>query len=162
MPLARHKKQELAYTLVESTHPKSVDGKYYEHILIIEKYLNRMLYDWETVHHINEIKNDNRIENLFVCSRHQHDKAHGMKTVSMYRLFPHWISKECNKCKKLFWGSPNTIKDRKRCSVNCKSIKVEKVCEVCGTIITVPLRQYDNWKFCSRTCKRKVTNDKRH
>ena len=91
------------YIVVKSTHPKSVGGQYYEHILIVEKNIGRQLYDWETIHHINEIKKDNRIENLFLCSRTQHDKAHGMKTVSLYRLFPHWISKECKKCRRIFW-----------------------------------------------------------
>ena len=57
------------YTLIRSSHPKSINGKYYEHILVVEKYLKRYLHDNETVHHINEIKTDNRIENLFVCSR---------------------------------------------------------------------------------------------
>ena len=149
------------YELVKSNHPKSINGKYYKHILVVEKYLNRYLRDNETVHHINEIKTDNRIENLFVCSRQEHDKAHGMKTVSMYRLFPHWVQKECAKCHRNFYGPQNIIKNRRRCSVNCKPIKVDKVCDWCDTIFTVPLYLYSQWEFCSKLCKRKANNDKR-
>ena len=148
-----------SYTLIKSKHKKSIKGYYYEHILVVEQFLNRELTANETVHHINGIKNDNRIENLFVCSRQQHDKAHGMKTVSQYRLFPHWIEKQCKRCHKNFYGPPHIIKKRTRCSVKCKSIKVDKQCGHCGTIFTVPLHTYSQWTFCSRLCKRKAKND---
>jgi hypothetical protein len=57
-------------------HPKSFNGWYYEHRLVIESSLDRILDDWETVHHINENKQDNRLINLFLCTRAQHNKAH--------------------------------------------------------------------------------------
>lgn len=57
-------------------HPKSFNGWYYEHRLVVEAGLDRILEDWETVHHINENKQDNRLINLFVCTRAQHSKAH--------------------------------------------------------------------------------------
>jgi hypothetical protein len=57
-------------------HPKSFKGWYYEHRLIIEKQLNRIINDWETIHHINNDKTDNRLINLFLCSRLEHNKAH--------------------------------------------------------------------------------------
>lgn len=160
MQLENHRTEKTKYVLVESDHPKSINGLYYEHIIVVEKNLKRMLYDWETVHHINEIKNDNRIENLFVCSRHQHDKAHGMKTVSLYRLFPHWTSKKCKKCHRVFYGPPQIIKNRSRCSVSCRSIKVDKVCYTCGNIFTVPLHSHVQWDFCSRKCRRRANSDK--
>jgi hypothetical protein len=57
-------------------HPKSFKGWYYEHRLILENSLGRFLEKWETVHHINGNKKDNRIENLFACTEYQHKKAH--------------------------------------------------------------------------------------
>ena len=36
----------------------------------------------ETVHHINMNKQDNRLENLYLCSTSEHSKAHGsMNTI---------------------------------------------------------------------------------
>ena len=57
-------------------HPKAFKGWYYEHRLIIEKKIGRILETSETIHHINENKEDNRLNNLFLCSREEHDKAH--------------------------------------------------------------------------------------
>lgn len=65
------------YVLIKvPEHPKSFFGWYYEHRLVIEKQLNRIIDDWETIHHINGDKKDNRLINLFLCSRAEHNKAH--------------------------------------------------------------------------------------
>ena len=48
-----------------------------EHRLIVEKHLGRYLTKDEVIHHINEIKTDNRIENLYLFSkRWQHCVYH--------------------------------------------------------------------------------------
>ena len=60
-------------------HPKSFKGWYYEHRLVVERELDRILEEWETVHHINENKSDNSLHNLFLCTREQHNKAHQTK-----------------------------------------------------------------------------------
>lgn len=73
----KRKKIQDGYVLIYVfNHPKSFGGWYYEHRLVIEKELDRILEDWETVHHINENKQDNRPMNLFLCTRAQHNKAH--------------------------------------------------------------------------------------
>ncbi len=59
-------------------HPfSSKKGYVLEHRLIVEKEINRYLTKDEVVHHINGIKNDNRLENLMLFSNSvEHLKYH--------------------------------------------------------------------------------------
>lgn len=57
-------------------HPANIKGYVYEHRALFEWYLGRYLSSWESVHHINEIKSDNRLENLFLCSLPEHSAIH--------------------------------------------------------------------------------------
>ncbi|MFJ6264232.1 HNH endonuclease [Lysinibacillus xylanilyticus] len=60
------------------SHPHSdrVNGYIFEHRVVAEMQLGRYLTPGEVVHHVNEIKHDNRIGNLEVMSHVEHTLKH--------------------------------------------------------------------------------------
>ena len=53
------------YALLKvNNHPRAYNNYILEHIIVMEKFLGRHLEPGENVHHLNGIKDDNRIENL--------------------------------------------------------------------------------------------------
>ena len=73
------KKTNKGYILVlNKEHPRSSnnEGYVFEHILNMERHIGRYLKDDEVVHHINGIKDDNRIENLKLMTHGEHTRLH--------------------------------------------------------------------------------------
>ena len=55
---------------------KTADGWIQQHRLVMQQYLGRQLLPNEVVHHRNEIKTDNRLENLELADNAEHTKHH--------------------------------------------------------------------------------------
>lgn len=96
---------ERGYRLVMArNHPHGVakgDGIKYirEHRLIVEKHIGRYLKPSEVVHHINENPLDNRIENLMIMSKEEHNKLHQNKYWEKYFKENPKVIKKCIDCK---------------------------------------------------------------
>lgn len=74
-----HLKQHASgYVLVYvPDHPNaSSDGYVFLHTVVMEKAIGRYLNSCEVVHHVNHIRNDNRLENLVLMNRHEHMSMH--------------------------------------------------------------------------------------
>ncbi len=77
------------YVLIHRpNHPRAFGNGYvYEHWLVAEDMLGRPLFPDEEVHHDNEVRGDNRPENLIVCgSRYEHRVAHRKPGSKIKRL----------------------------------------------------------------------------
>lgn len=58
-------------------HPNcTADGYVMQHILVVERAIGRHLTEKECVHHINHIRDDNRIENLKLMTISEHMSLH--------------------------------------------------------------------------------------
>jgi len=66
--------------IYKPNHPNALNGRYVmEHRLVMEEFLGRYLLSKEVIHHINEIRDDNKIENLMLFTNcGEHHKYHNL------------------------------------------------------------------------------------
>ena len=70
------KKQVNGYVYIKRFgHPSAYNGWVMEHRLVVEMFIGRYLTPQESVHHINSIRWDNRIENLMLFPTHAEHKS---------------------------------------------------------------------------------------
>jgi Zn-dependent peptidase ImmA (M78 family) len=76
-----YKKTWNGYIMIQQpNHPRAdYQGYVREHTLVMEAHIGRFLADNEVVHHINEQKDDNRIENLQLMDKWEHKSHHSRK-----------------------------------------------------------------------------------
>lgn len=72
------RKDDRGYLYKNKQH-EGKNKKIYIHREVMEKHVGRKLKTREHVHHINEIKDDNRIENLEIIDIREHARMHSTK-----------------------------------------------------------------------------------
>lgn len=97
-------------------HPRNRDGYVYEHTLVMERSIGRYLYIGEVIHHVDENKANNTLENLvLLASRGDHARVH----------------------KHLQLGIPVSFQPTGNDSYTCVKVRVTPRCSKCGNSISV-------------------------
>lgn len=76
----RRKSSKGYVMILKKDHPRADKcGYVFEHILVAEQKIGRLISREESVHHINGIKNDNRPENLMIMKNGEHTRLHNLR-----------------------------------------------------------------------------------
>ena len=83
------------YYIYAKSHPNPVAGSYIKRAtFIMEQKIGRYLTKDEVVHHINGIKDDDRIQNLCVMTKSEHSKFHFYNTMNIDKKTKRIIGKK--------------------------------------------------------------------
>lgn len=83
----RYKDSSGYFILHKPDHPFATTRGYVkEHRAIWEFYNNATLLPWAAVHHINGIRDDNRIENLIAMNKSTHARTHRLEEVAKSKI----------------------------------------------------------------------------
>ena len=171
-------------------HPFAVQGRVFQHRLVMESMMagaaghhflveingKHYLKPGIDVHHKNEIRNDNRPENLIACTKPAHKDIHAGRTPMAGEVWPsngdemaaspRSVLKTCAVCAKSF-SIRKSHADRgagKFCSRACfraeheasgLPAKVDRDCQVCGSAFKAPRFQVlaGRGRYCSTACR---------
>lgn len=121
-----------------------------EHRLVMERHLGRTLGQDEHVHHLNEVKHDNRLENLELTTRADHIADHHAQV-----RVPHkWVIVNCTECGVDFERRVAEVAEHPECFCSRECYRRNRArggistCAGCGGTFRRP----GGGKFCSPEC----------
>ena len=117
------RKGDYDYALVPDHPFATKNGYVLYHRIVMENEIGRILNEDEVVHHINNKRRDNRIENLKLMNSTDHNKLHGESAGKTFVIF------QCPVCKTIFEKEKRNSLDKGKnkksklffCSKGCSS-----------------------------------------